>query len=68
MNFNVQRWKPQMLEKLAPKIAAIQAEIDALGPSIESLDTQAVLQHLFEQVSISHADVALPEALLTALH
>lgn len=58
-DFIVQHWKPQTLEKLAPKTAAILAEIDALGPPIECLDTQAVLQHLFEQVSISHADVAL---------
>lgn len=52
-DFIVQHWKPRTLEKLAPKTAAILAEIDTLGPAIESLDTQAVLQHLFEQVRVS---------------
>ena len=57
-DFIVQHWKPQTLERLAPKIAATQAEIDALGPPVESLDTHAVLQHLFEQVSGDHAENA----------
>lgn len=55
-DFIVQHWKPQTLEKLAPKAAATQAEIGALGPPIQCLSTQAVLQHLLDQVGVRHAN------------
>ena len=56
-DYILRHWKPQMVQKLAPKpAAATQAEIDALAPCIEWHNTQAVLQHLFEQMSISRAE------------
>lgn len=43
--FIEQVWMPDVLSRLSPKVAEMLAELRDLGPNVDTLETQHVLQH-----------------------